>query len=220
MSHRVRIEKSSFGKEKVFSRFEFLMRHLMPGKILDIGNLGRDRETAANDPFHPEWNAPMGGKIRDTAHEKSVVYGFDLFAPENPERYPNQTKGDIQEGLPYEDLFFDTVYMGELIEHLDMPGKVLDEIYRVLAPNGVFILDTPNPYSFTEMAKYVLLRVEDLCEPSHLLFYTPASLQAMLEAHHFEITELNTKLPKFLRPFPSTMVRGLGTHLLIAAKKK
>ena len=49
------------------------------------------------------------------------------------------------QGLPFADKSFDIVYMGAFIEHLpNGHKKVLQEAYRVLKPNGIIILDTPN----------------------------------------------------------------------------
>jgi methionine biosynthesis protein MetW len=49
-----------------------------------------------------------------------------------------------EEDLPFEDDFFDAVTALELIEHLFDTDHFLDEVYRVLKPNGLFILSTPN----------------------------------------------------------------------------
>ena len=49
-----------------------------------------------------------------------------------------------EENLPFGDDFFDAVTALELIEHLYDPDHFLDEVHRVLKPNGLFILSTPN----------------------------------------------------------------------------
>ncbi|MCS7140548.1 MAG: class I SAM-dependent methyltransferase [Candidatus Nezhaarchaeota archaeon] len=49
-----------------------------------------------------------------------------------------------EEDLPFEDNFFDAVFAGELIEHLYDPDHFLEEVYRVLKPEGLFVLTTPN----------------------------------------------------------------------------
>lgn len=49
------------------------------------------------------------------------------------------------ESLPLEDNFFDVVTMLAVIEHIE-PAKVLsllDQIYRIIKPGGVFMLTTP-----------------------------------------------------------------------------
>jgi len=49
-----------------------------------------------------------------------------------------------EEDFPFKDNFFDAVTALELIEHLFDPDHFLDEVYRVLKPEGIFILSTPN----------------------------------------------------------------------------
>lgn len=51
--------------------------------------------------------------------------------------------GDICD-LPYGDGEFDLVTCFEAIEHVSDPGRVLDELRRVLRPDGVVVLSTPN----------------------------------------------------------------------------
>ncbi|HSK98162.1 MAG TPA: class I SAM-dependent methyltransferase, partial [Euzebyales bacterium] len=45
--------------------------------------------------------------------------------------------------LPFADDSFDTVLLGEILEHLDKPEAVLDEVARVLAPGGVVAITVP-----------------------------------------------------------------------------
>lgn len=46
--------------------------------------------------------------------------------------------------LPFEPECFDVVLCGEVIEHLFDPDRLLDNVWRVLRPGGVFVLTTPN----------------------------------------------------------------------------
>lgn len=49
-----------------------------------------------------------------------------------------------QEPLPFDKASFDAVFCGETIEHLVDPDHLLEEIRRVLMPEGVCVLTTPN----------------------------------------------------------------------------
>lgn len=204
------IKKTSFHSQKNFSRYEFLLKNFKSGKILDLGNLGGVYGEGESNSSHL--------KFIKNIDPKNTVYGFDLFKPKHPKFFPNQKQGNIEKGLPYEDNYFDTVYTGELLEHINNPGIVLLEINRVLKKNGVFILDVPNPYSLFRLVKYLIKREEDLCDPTHLIFYTPASLHAILEKNNFKIQILATKSPKHHRFLPCWLTKGLGNHLLVVAK--
>lgn len=204
------VTKQLFSDKRTFSRFQFLLSHCKEGNILDLGNLGGIFGKGNSYSFHHKFVEAM---------PKSTVYGFDLYEPKDRDQYQNQKSGDIEKGLPYGEAFFDTVYMGELLEHLNNPGYALSEIYRVLKDDGVFILDVPNPYHFRRIAKFLLQREENLGDPTHLIFYTPASLKAILNKNKFEIKELSTKIAKSCRWIPCGISKGLGSHLLVVATK-
>ena len=44
--------------------------------------------------------------------------------------------------LPFEDKTFDTIVSTEVLEHLEKPQSFVNEIYRVLKPDGTFFLTT------------------------------------------------------------------------------
>lgn len=46
--------------------------------------------------------------------------------------------------LPFEDNSMDGIYVGEVLEHLYDPDRLLDEIHRVMHPAGFAIIDVPN----------------------------------------------------------------------------
>lgn len=204
------VNQNKYSHEQYFSRYDFLLNQYKPGNILDIGNLGGMFGEGKSNSFYHQFIADA---------KDSVVYGFDLFAPKNKADYPNQKQGDLEVGLPYEDNYFDTVYMGEIIEHLSNFKTVLTEIKRVLKTDGVVIIDTPNPYCLSRIAKWLIQREENLGDPTHLLFFTPASLVATLEKHGFIIKTLSEKFPKNYKLLPHFLTKGLGTHLLISATK-
>jgi O-antigen biosynthesis protein len=54
--------------------------------------------------------------------------------------------------LPFGDATFDAVVCFEMIEHVPAPERVLDEIARVLAPNGIALVSTPDRAVFTDRA--------------------------------------------------------------------
>ncbi len=52
------------------------------------------------------------------------------------------------ENLPFLDNFFDIVVLEWVLEHLENPQEVFDEIYRVLKPGGKVIFLTPNVWNY------------------------------------------------------------------------
>jgi predicted SAM-dependent methyltransferase len=45
---------------------------------------------------------------------------------------------------PFNDDEFDLVYASHCLEHLDNPVKIIEEIWRILRPNGMLILKVPH----------------------------------------------------------------------------
>jgi SAM-dependent methyltransferase len=195
------------------SRFSFLLKHYRQGNILDIGNVGGVRSSGHSHSFHAQFKAIV--------EPRSTVFGIDLSEPIDRDKtlVTHQFKANVDEGLPFAPMSFDTVYMGQDLEHLYKPFQALCEIHRVLKTDGVFICDIPNPYSLSRVLRYTLLKKDNLEHPSHVNSFTPASLAIHLELSGFAITELATDWKERAAWFPKAWKIGLGTHLLVAGSK-
>ena len=60
---------------------------------------------------------------------------------------PDFLVGDVRE-LPFEDASFDLVACFETIEHVEDPERVLSELDRVLALDGLLLVSTPNKHRY------------------------------------------------------------------------
>jgi methionine biosynthesis protein MetW len=87
--------------------------------------------------------------------------------------------GDVEEPLPFEDGSFDTVVVGEILEHVRFPDEVLGEIARVLKNDGVVVGSVPNAYRLKNRLKFLLGRSPEN-NPMHLRMYSPAAIRAEL----------------------------------------
>ncbi len=76
------------------------------------------------------------------------------------------------ENLPFRDQVFEQVFAGEVLEHLNMPGRALDEWVRVLREGGKLGLSTPNGR---------LVGLEGNC-PEHKHVFTAGDLKRSLAA--------------------------------------
>jgi SAM-dependent methyltransferase len=89
-----------------------------------------------------------------------------------------EIRRDDIEALPFADREFDVVVCFEVIEHVEEPEAVLDELARVLAHDGILCISTPNR------------RVYPPGNPYHLHEYEPQEFEEAL-AKRFSHVELH-----------------------------
>lgn len=134
--------------------------------------------------------------------------------------------GDLEKEFPFESNFFDTVVAGEIIEHILDTNFFIDEIKRVLKPDGELIITTPNVASLARRIM-LLLGMNPYFEASlgfpkeatagHIRFFTKKLLKDFLEHKgmktiSFEsdtVNFANTLNLKILADLFPTLGRGL-----------
>jgi SAM-dependent methyltransferase len=86
-----------------------------------------------------------GDVLRSLAAQGFILRGTN-FEPSGPplDGVPIDYGVDLLKRLPYADASFDVVLLIEVIEHLENHRTALGELARVLKPDGVLILTTPN----------------------------------------------------------------------------
>jgi SAM-dependent methyltransferase len=93
--------------------------------------------------------------------------------------YADRYKYLVSDGItvPLADSFADVFFAGESIEHVENTDAFLDEIYRVLKPDGILILTTPNPRPWL----YRTLGLEYAVGPEHISLMDYEELKSYLE---------------------------------------
>lgn len=116
------------------------------------------------------------GKLLDVGCGDKPYYS--LLAPKVIEYVGlDLEKGDILGSatkIPFKKATFDTVLSTQVIEHVEIPGVMIKEAYRVLKKNGYFILTAPLFWCLHE-------------EPNDYFRFTKYSLKKMLEQEGFTI---------------------------------
>lgn len=87
---------------------------------------------------------------------------------------------------PAQDHFFDIVFFHHVIEHIQQDGDALKTIYRILKPNGLLVLGTPNEGAWWWQLAYKL-QPETLASTDHVHFYTSSTLSILIREAGFEI---------------------------------
>lgn len=81
--------------------------------------------------------------------------------------------------LPFADASFDSVLGVHSLEHVPDPQRVLAEVRRILAPDGVAVFVTPNRLTFG--------RPDEIIDPYHHVEFAPADLCELGEAHFDDV---------------------------------
>jgi ubiquinone/menaquinone biosynthesis C-methylase UbiE len=90
----------------------------------------------------PAWRAPQAERlVRSVKHVVGVDYDHESLTQHR--NISERVRADITT-LPFRDGSFDVVTANMVLEHVKDPDRLLSEIFRVLAPGGVFIAHTPN----------------------------------------------------------------------------
>lgn len=140
---------------KKTARFERTLQEVKNGdKFLDIG-CGVGLMTSMVKEKYPDCD----------------VYGVDISAQvveDNKKEHPNinYTQGEVG-NLSYPDNFFDVIFSGETIEHLDEPQLFFEEAFRFLKKKGKLIITTP--------------LMDNIQSPEHTWLYTQDDVTDLYE---------------------------------------
>lgn len=168
--------------------YKRILPYIKDKKVLDVGCTGHDllsKRVYANE--YRLWNHWFIYKMA-----KKVV-GIDI--EEKSVRVMNGV-GFNAKVMDAEDISFDekfdVVFAGELIEHLPNPGLFLKSAQKVLKPNGVIVLSTPNTFSASKIIRVMQGRTNEPPENSdHTMYFTPQRLDKLAEKCGLEILKVD-----------------------------
>jgi ubiquinone/menaquinone biosynthesis C-methylase UbiE len=147
------------------------------------------------------------------------------------------------ERLPFQDEYFDIIYMGDVIEHLTNPDFAINEVARVIKTNGFLVLSTPNLASwinrlllllgmqplFSEVSTAKTFgrgpRSYDFFPVGHLRLFTYKALKEFLTYYRFNILKVKGAnyegLPKVLANIDTifSKIPSLSSTVIIIARK-
>jgi 2-polyprenyl-3-methyl-5-hydroxy-6-metoxy-1,4-benzoquinol methylase len=140
---------------------------------------------------------------------------------------------DGKNQLPHDDNSFDLVIAGEIIEHIFDTDFFLQEIGRVLKPEGKLILSTPNIASLGRRIS-LLLGFDPILEVSpneassvgHIRYFTQNKLFQLLRKNGFRLLRKKSDCVSFSRngKFRSRWLAKIwpqiGASIIVLAEKK
>ena len=161
---------------------EFIIQERCHEKdVLDLGCIRHNADFILNNPDC------LHNKIRRTA--KSVL-GVDCLADE-VKRLRNSGYNiicaDVTKRLNMEEQY-DVIVAGDLIEHLINFEGFFDNCARLLKPDGILILTTPNPFYSGEY-HYIAFKERFLVNPEHTCWIDPQCMMQLVGRFGFSIRE-------------------------------
>lgn len=183
-----------------------ILQDMPVGKLLDIG----------------------GGSGQFSAHLKHESIVMDISR--DVLKAKQGCLGSASDVFPFKDRCFDYVFAGEIIEHIIDTDSFLDECWRVLKKQGVFIVTAPNMASLAN--RFLLLAgkqpiwVDFRCAGAgHVRSYTAGALMNQIRNHNFEITKISgswVQPSKLFRDFGvwlGSVFPSLSAHIIVVCEK-
>jgi len=158
-----------------------------------------ERVSTAQGGFNPTWQRHVAAYklCADLLPEESRVldlgcgvgHSFHLLAPRqsvgldaDPRALVGQDRETVtadMRALPFGDSTFAAVLSVQSIEHVPDPGRVLEQVHRVMQPGATAVFVTPNRLTFG--------RPDEVIDPYHYIEYDPEQLRTLMAACFREV---------------------------------
>ncbi len=160
------------------------------------GSLTGERVVTADGGFNPTWQrhvaayalcGPLLGSGEVVDVGCGIGHSYGLLAPREsvgvdiePAALEGQQRATVvadMRSMPFVDAAFDSALSVHSIEHVPDPERALEEMARVIQPEGCAIVVTPNRLTFA--------RPDEIIDPYHYIEFDPGELERVcLRAFH------------------------------------
>lgn len=110
------------------------------------------------------------------------------------EKFPGKVQCGRLETLDMNDQKFDIVFLTDVLEHFSAPKRVLHAVNRLLKPDGLMFIISPNTDS---LSRKLLGRKWFQYKYEHVMYFNRASLEKLLEKTQFKLLEFKKNKKKF-----------------------
>ena len=183
--------------KKPQSRFEIIREFCRNKVVLDIGCVHHDVENADNDTW-------LHKAVVEVSADTLGVDYLEKEVATLTERGYKMIAGDVNKPLSI-DRQFDVIVVGNLIEHLSSFEGLLNNLCRLLKPDGVALISTANPF-FREQYFYSALKNDIVVNPEHTCWIDPVTLDQLCRRFGLQTVEVRWVKEKW--PLSATIFNG------------
>lgn len=171
-----------FHGEHARTLYPFLLQKIIQTSAKDVLDLGCGSAALMKQVYDED----------STRH----LYGLDLseqmllIAQQTMKAHAQLTLGDAHQ-LPYQDNSFDLVYCNDSFHHYPDPFRVIQEVHRVLRPEGLFLIgESYQPF----LSRFLMNAFFRFSKEGDVHMYHKKEFQALLQPYFHSMTyELVTK---------------------------
>ena len=144
-------------------------------------------------------NGALSALLAQRGYEVKGLDGSRSGIEVASQKYPGLTFAvhDISDPLPEDHRgTYDAVVSTEVIEHLYLPGRLLERALEALKPNGLLVVSTPYHGYLKNLCLAVAGKWDfhhtSLRDYGHVKFFSRATLSALFARHGFEVAAFRT----------------------------
>jgi SAM-dependent methyltransferase len=169
MNNKLEQQLKREAKNKGYS--EAIANCFIVGKVLDIGFAAR----------------PLSNKSLE-------IHGTDIMPVSKPSNYKETHIVNLNTSpIPYENKFFDTVYIGFTLACFGNPLRVLCESNRVLKEDGICIITLTNPSYYLDVLQNIFIKKYSIVAFQKFYSFTRCDMRSVTKRANFEVvTEYGT----------------------------
>src|SRR4051812_42705091 len=177
-------------KTRAVDRIEYLTALAAGRSVVHVGFAGETRATIEELRDNPVWlhgrlaavtSRLVGLDLDGEGVERARAAGFEAHLADASDA--SQLRGL---GLERADL----VIAGEVIEHVERPGDLLEALHELVAPGGRLAVTTPNAASL--LNPLAAAGRFELINPDHVSFYSWYTLTNLMARHGWRVTRVVT----------------------------
>jgi SAM-dependent methyltransferase len=171
---------------RVVDRIEFIVSRASGKSVVDLGFVDESRmvaKQALGNWLHAKVAQVAQSSVGIDSDTDGVQLarelGYNAHAADCEDR-----KGLLALGLEPADI----IIAGELLEHLDQPGRFLEAVKVLVKPGGTLLITTPNACSMTNFLSSLMNR--EFVNPDHVSWFSWHTLQTLLGRHDWTMREV------------------------------